>query len=250
MNPQVLIVGTCLALLLSMANALPAQNVDLPLSGQLTRQQLDQLRLDDSVLRSEMRSAQSARQVEISQLEGRILQLEEQLRDRSSRSSTSELAYILSLAGSISAVSPAMATEPPSTAPKPESDATAPKQAKPEQATTDMPSADLPSADLPSADLPVDIREMLVQDFVLGLEIELLAARAEVMEKSSEVKSLERLATKGLASAAQLELQQLHRRRAELRVTRYEKQLSGLRRIYADYFRRGLPDQRCELPLR
>lgn len=234
MNLRVLVAGACGALLLSMAGVLRAQNADLPLSGQLTRQQLDQLRLDDSVLRSEMRSAQSARQVEISQLEGRILQLEEQLRDRSSRSSTSELAYILSLAGSATVDSPAAETEAATTTRTPESESTAP-----EQAAAGMPTTDKPTTNLPANIREVgNIREMLVRDFVLGLEIELLAAKAEVLEKSREVKSLERLATKGLASAAQLELQQLHRRRAELRVTRYENQLSGLRRIYPEYFSR------------
>ncbi len=81
-----------------------------------------------------------------------------------------------------------------------------------------------------------DHQELLVRDYALALEIETLAARAVVLEKTQEVKSLERLASKGMASSIQLDLQVMHKRRAELQLSRLQKQLAGLQHTFPRLF--------------
>lgn len=204
-----------------------AQFADRPLAGDVAQQRIEQLRLDDSVIRSEISSAQVARQAEIARLEGRILQLEEQIRDLPSVSGSQQLAFILGLAE----------TEP-SERKETTVHVTNDEAGKSDQARVDPSAVPVTKENAPAAarQLSSVVEEIVVRDFILSVEIELLDARTRALEKSREVKSLERLSTKGLASASQLELQVMQRRRAELQVDRLEKQLSGLRRVYPDYF--------------
>ncbi len=201
-----------------------AQFTDRPLAGDVAKHKIDQLRLDDSVLRAEISNAQVSRQAEITRLEGRILQLEEQLRDLPASSGSMQLAFILGLAP-VGLVA---------------DDETQGRDAPVEtnQAKSEIPSEpDTKTGTTAIIRQPSQVvHEIVVRDFVLSVEIELLDARARALEKSREVKSLERLSSKGLASAAQLEMQIMQRRRAELQVERLEKQLAGLRRVYPNYF--------------
>lgn len=214
----------CLAVLLA---PVQAQFVDRPLAGELAQQRIEQLRLDDSVIRSEISSAQVARQAEIARLEGRILQLEEQIRDLPSVSGSQQLAFILGLAET----EPSDRKETTVQVSNGEAGESKPARVDPTAVPNTKESAPA-AARLPSS----VVQEIVVRDFIMSVEIELLDVRTRALEKSREVKSLERLSSKGLASASQLELQVMQRRRVELQVDRLEKQLAGLRRVYPSYF--------------
>jgi len=214
----------CLPVLLA---PVQAQFTDRPLAGDVAQQRIEQLRLDDSVIRSEISSAQVARQAEIARLEGRILQLEEQIRDLPSVSGGQQLAFILGLAE----------TEP-SDRKETTVQVTNDEAGKSNPAGVDTLPVPITKESVPAAARQPSsvVKEIVVRDFIMSVEIELLDARARALEKSREVKSLERLSSKGLASASHLELQVMQRRRSELQVDRLERQLAGLRRIYPSYF--------------
>ncbi len=221
--------ASCVLMFYLSANLSPvhAQFTDRPLAGDVAQQKIEQLRLDDSVIRSEISSAQVARQAEIARLEGRVLQLEEQLRDLPGVSGSRQLAFILGLA----AVEPSERQKV--TEPAANGEAGKSEQAQAEDSTVPVTKESQPAAGLQPSQI---VQEIVVRDYVMSVEIELLDARVRALEKSREVKSLERLSSKGLASASQLELQIMQRRRAEMQVDRLEKQLAGLRRVYPDYF--------------
>ncbi len=202
---------------------LQAQFTDRPLAGEVAERKIDQLKLDDSLLRSQISGAQVARQAEIARLEGRILRIEEQLRDLPGGSSEMQLAFVLGLANE-----PRLASQQTDLA-----DQTEVTNASDQQSPTEKHEGSSGAQTEPQARV---IQEIVVRDFALSLEIEVLDARSRLLEKNREVKSLERLSSKGLASAAQLELEKMHKRRAELQLVRFEKQLEGLKRVYPEYF--------------
>ncbi len=222
----------CLSVLLA---PVQAQFTDRPLAGDVAQQRIEQLRLDDSVIRSEISSAQVARQAEIARLEGRILQLEEQIRDLPSVSGSQQLAFILGLAETEPSDRKETTVQVTN-----DDDVEAGKSNPPRVDPSAVHVSPVPitkeSAPAAARLLSSVVQEIVVRDFIMSVEIELLDARTRALEKSREVKSLERLSSKGLASASQLELQVMQRRRAELQVGRLEKQLAGLRRVYPSYF--------------
>lgn len=228
--PQVRWWAWCLAGMLGMLPSLSSgQTFEPPLAGDVAKQRLEQLRMDDAVLRSEISSAQVARQAEITRLEGRIARLEEQRLEPPASAASLQLAYVLGLAVEEPQDLPPPVAGGGGDSPPPEAAATPASDTlpAPREATTGQPPRPIKTGELPAV-----VRELVVQDYRYAVEIDLLAARARLLEKSREVTSLERLSGKGLASPAHLDMQRLHRRQAELQVQRLEHQLAALERIY------------------
>lgn len=68
-----------------------------------------------------------------------------------------------------------------------------------------------------------DMLKVIVEDYRLGLEIDLAQAKISSIRTLDAVRSLDQLAARGLASVPQLELERLKHQQNSLKVTRLEK---------------------------
>jgi hypothetical protein len=184
-------------------------------SDELSRLRIEQLKQNDQLLRSDISGQRVDRQVEISRLEGRIAKLEEQLQGIIRGEPTSELLALVLLLDRMEQGAERVDAEDP------------------DDSTQDARQSSSPK---PPDNRERALMQLVAQDFSLQLDIGLLDAQAELLEADKMQQSLERLATKGMASSAQLEMQKLVRQRAELAVKRLLSRRDGLQAIYPQYF--------------
>ncbi len=169
----------------------------------------ERLLLRDQSLRSSVQGARIDRQVEIGRLEGRIDKLEKLVRG---------LPQPMNNAGLITLV---LALDEGQTPP-----ADLPGPAEEQQ----------PFSEDTTKALRTEVLQLVAQDYMATLKREILEARIVLFEETQQLASLERLATKGLASRPQLELQQLKLQSAQAHYSRMEQQQTGLAKLFPTFY--------------
>ncbi|MCA9131542.1 MAG: hypothetical protein KDA45_00235, partial [Planctomycetales bacterium] len=205
-------------------------------------------RQNELLLRAEISGSRVDRQVEISRLEGRILRLEEQLRAMPSQAGTAQFAYVLGLlerhhrpAG---AARPAAAT----TTGDAQDENRDENQGPPPQNPTAQPAAQPSAQPSPLSIESVELVALVAGDYWLSLEIDILEAESRLLEENQQLKSLERLAAKGLAASPQVDFQHLQTKRAVLQLERLRRRRTGLQQRYPELFSKPASDVGGSVP--
>lgn len=198
----------------------------VPGTDPLTQQRVDRLYQRDEILRTSIQGQRIDRQAEISRLEGRIAKLE-RAADHPSQNFDSFRFLQLLMTLEENADQPAQvevasegesgpSTMPPQPLEQPTQDALSPSRTK-------------------------RVLQFIADDYMAALNTQILEARIMLREESSQLMSLQRLASKGLATSAQVELQQLKNQHAEARFLRLRQQQTGLISLFPNYFPDKLP---------
>ncbi len=202
---QVLLVVFCV----TVGGSVWPTRLDAQVTDVRARREVERLRQQDASLRSSIQGQQIDRQAEIGRLEARIVKLERLVRGlppRMDNTGLIELLVTLEEGQVLTSGLPAATEDQPEPS---DSD----RQRRRQQ-----------------------VLQLIAQDYMAALQVEALEMKVALLEHSAQLSSLQRLATKGLATRPQLELQQLKHENAEAQYARLEQQQAGLLKLFPAFF--------------